>query len=120
MVYNGTKTETKLKPVEDQTLSPGANVAEAARTDIRIMRFDMNFQNTHFNIKVIIVQADSHKKYSPKEAIQKAEVSKERSYKERVEKVENASFIPYSFTVGKRISTDLSFIFLKVELTCIR
>ena len=125
-------------------------MADAARSDIRIMSFDRNFQNAHFDIKVINVQADSHKHHSPKEAIQRAEESKNRSYKQRVEKVENASFIPIIFTsrgakskntmrtiskiatkiatkrneergiVAKRLATDLSFIFLRMELACIK
>ena len=102
-------------------------------------------------IKVINVQAETHKSHSPKEAILKAEDGKDRAYKERVEKVENASFIPIIFTskgakskktaraiskiatkisttrkeedkgdIVNRISTDLSFLFLKMELACIR
>ena len=98
MVYNNTETEPKLKPVEDQTLNPGANVTKAARTDIRIMSFERNFQNTHFDIKVINDLADSHKHHSPREAIHKAEEGKESPYKERVVKAENASFIPIIFT----------------------
>ena len=97
MVFNNTETETKLKPVEDQTLNPGANVAEAARTDIRIMSFERSVQNMHFAIKVIIVQADSHKHHSPKESIHKEEEGRVRSYKERVEIKENTSFIPVTF-----------------------
>ena len=75
---------------------------------------------------------------------------KERAYKERIEKVEGAEFIPMIFTsrgaksrktsralskivtklaakrsqekavVAKSLSTDLSFIFLRMELACIR
>ena len=95
-------------------------------------------------------QAQSHAKYNPRTVLTKAEKGKDRTYKERIEKVEGATFIPMIFTsevaksrktpkalakilaklatkrcqensaVAKSGSTDLSFIFLKMELACIR
>ena len=50
MVFNNTKTEPKLKPVEDQSLNPGANVREAARSDIQIMSFEKNIQKMYFDM----------------------------------------------------------------------
>ena len=79
IVFN--ETEPKLKPVDGQTLNAGANIAEGARPDIRIMSFERNFQNTHLdvkvlNIKVIKIQAETHTSHFPKDAIPKAEDSK--------------------------------------------
>ena len=95
-------------------------------------------------------QANSHAKHNPKKTLTDAEDGKDRAYKERIEKVEGATFIPMIFTsrgaktkrtskalakivakittkrghensvVAKSISTDLSFILLKMELACIR
>ena len=96
------------------------------------------------------MQADTHLQYNPRQAIVKAEEGKEKAYKERMEKVENGIFIPLVFTskgaksrrssraiakivaqiaakrtqektvVAKAIATELSYIFLKLELACIR
>ena len=150
LVFNDVEKETKLNPVEEQTLNTGANVAEGARSDVRVMGFTRDFQNTHFDVKIINTQADTHLQDNPRQAITKAEAGKDRAYKERIEKVENATFIPLVFTskgaksrktsralskivtkiavkrsqekatVAKALSTDLSFIFLKMELACIR
>lgn len=150
MVYNDVEKETTLKPVEEQVLSPGAILADGARSDVRIMGFSRDFQDTHFDIKVINAQADTHLTHNPKEAMLKAEEGKDRAYKERIQKVENGEFMPILFTsrgarsiktsramtklankiaakrnqekqmVIKGMSTDLSFLFLKIELACIR
>ena len=99
---------------------------------------------------MINAQAESHANHNPRIALIKAEEGKDRAYKERIEKVEGATFIPMIFTsrgaktkrtskaltkivakiatkrgrensvVAKTISTDLSFILLKMELACIR
>ena len=131
-------------------LNPDATIKEKARSDVRVTGFTRDFQNTHVDIKVINAQADSHAKHNPRKALTKAEEGKDRAYKERIEKVEGATFIPMIFTsrgaktkktskalakivakiatkrgrensvVAKSISTDLSFILLKMELACIR
>ena len=149
-MFHDVEKETTLKPVEEQILQPGANLAEGARTDVRIMGFTRDFVNTHFDVKIINAQAETHAKTHPKQAMSKAEEGKERAYKERIEKVEGAEFIPMIFTsrgaksrktsralskivtklatkrsqekavVAKSLSTDLSFIFLRMELACIR
>ena len=102
------------------------------------------------DIKIINVQAQSHTREDPSQALKKAEQGKDKLYRERVEKVENATFIPMIFTtkgakstktsralsrlankiakntkekkqeVASKIATDLSYIFLKMELACIR
>ena len=149
-IYHDVEKEYTLKPVEDQVLQPGANIAIGARTDLRIMGFTRDFVNTHFDVKVINAQAEAHVKASPKQAMTKAEEGKERAYKERVEKVEGAEFVPMIFSsrgaksrktsrviskiatklaakrshekaaVAKALATELSFIFLRMELACIR
>ena len=150
LVYNDVEKEAKLKPVEEQMLNPGAIITAKARSDVRVMGFTRDFQNTHFDVKVINAQAVSHLKHNPRKALIDAEEGKDSSYKERIEKVEGATFIPMIFTsrgaktkrttkalakivakiakkrgrensvVAKSISTDLSFILLKMELACIR
>ena len=147
MVYNDTEIKPKLRPVEDQTLKAGANITEGARSDVRIMNFGRPFQNTHFDVKVINAQARTHLDQTPEEALVNSEHNKNRAYKKRVEKVENAAFIPLIFTsrgarskatgksnivnkiaakrkeekseVSKGLLTELSFIFVKMELACI-
>ena len=148
--FHDTEIEPRLNPVEDHTLPSGANTTEHARTDIRIKSFLRDFQDTHFDIQVINTQADSHLQHTPMEAMKKAEDNKNRLYKERLQMVENATFIPMIFTTkgararatsralnriatrcaaknkedqkdaSKRISTELSFLFLKIELACVR
>jgi hypothetical protein len=150
LVYHGVEKEAKLKPVEEQSRNPGAILTEGARSDVRIMSFSRDFQNTHLDIKVINAQAETHLTNNPKEAMCKAEEGKERAYKERIERVENGEFIPILFTsrgarsrkmsraitkiatkiaakrdqekgmVANGITTELSFLFLKMELACIR
>ena len=150
MAYKDTEVEPRLRPIAEQNLNPGANKAEQARTDIRINSFERDFQDTHMDIKVINAQADAHKETHPSLAMKKAEEGKERSYKERLQKVENASFVPIIFTskgarsrktakaltmiankialkrkeerqvVANRMATDLSFLFLRMEMVCIR
>ena len=125
-------------------------MAEGARSDVRISVFSRDFQDTHFDIKVINAQADSHLTRNPKEAMRQAESGKDRAYKERIQKVECGEFIPILFTsrgarsiktsralnalaskiaikrsqekqmVIKDLATDLSFLLLKMELACIR
>ena len=149
-IYHDVEKEYTLKPVEDQILQPGANVAIGARTDLRIMGFTRDFVNTHFDVKIINAQADTHMKSNPKQAMTKAEEGKERAYKERIEKVEGAVFVPMVFSsrgaksrktarviskivtklaakrsqekaaVAKALATELSFMFLRMELACIR
>ena len=146
LVYHDVEKEAKLKPVEEQSLNPGAILTEGARSDVRIMSFSRDFQDTHLDIKVINAQAETHLANNPKEAMCKAEEGKERAYKERIERVENGEFIPILFTsrgarsrktsraitkiaakrgqekgmVANGITTELSFLFLKMELACIR
>ena len=86
-IYHDVEKEYTLKPVEDQILQPGANVAIGARTDLRIMGFTRDFANTHFDVKIINAQAEAHVKANPKQAMIKAEEGKEQAYKERIEKV---------------------------------
>ena len=64
--------EANLKPVDEQNSNTGANISEGARSDIRIMSFDMHFRNTHMDVNVINLQADTHKTHYPIEAITKA------------------------------------------------
>ena len=150
LVFSDVEKEARLKPVEEQTLNPGANTSVGARSDVRVGSFTRPFQHTHFDIKIINTQADSHALYNPRLALKKAEEGKDRAYKERIEKVENGLFVPLVFTskggksrrcsrtiativtklalkrtqekshVAKAIATDLSFIFLRMELACIR
>ena len=61
------------------------------------MSFERNFQNTHLDIKVISIRAETNRSHTSKDGILKAEDSKDRLHNERVEKVENASFIPLIF-----------------------
>ena len=79
-------------------LNPGAIITTKAKTDVRVMGFTRDFQNTHFDVKVINAQADSHVKHNPRKALADAEDGKDRAYKERIEKVEGATFIPMIFT----------------------
>ena len=113
-------------------------------------RYERPFHDTHFDIKVINTQADTHKQVISGEAMRKTEDAKDRLYKERLQKVENLSFNPLIFTtkgaksrktsraiakiatqiaikrkeekheVSSRIATELSFLFLRMELACIR
>ena len=39
LVYHDVEKETKLKPVEEQMLNPGAIITTKARSDVRVMRF---------------------------------------------------------------------------------
>ena len=78
LVYHDVKKETKLKPVEEQMLNPGAIIKAKARSDVRVMGFTRDFQNTHFDVKVINAQADSHVKHNPRKALVDAEEGKER------------------------------------------
>ena len=101
-------------------------------------------------IKIINIQADTHNRYDPKEAMSKAAKGKERIYKDRIEKIENATFVPMIFStkgakarqtsraistivskignknkeqkqeVAKKIANDLSFMFLKLKLAWVR
>ena len=149
-VYKDLETEPKLKPVGEQTLNPGANVAMEARTDIRINGFERTYMDTHMDVKIINAQADSHVNLHPSEALRKAESGKDKLYKDRLQKVESASFVPMIFTckgartakttkalskmitmiaakrredkqvVANRVYTDISFLFLKAELACVR
>ena len=149
-MYKDLETEPKLKPVGEQTLNPGANVAMEARTDIRINGFERTYMDTHMDVKIINVQAECHGNLHPSESLKKAESGKDKLYKDRLQKVENATFVPMIFTckgartaktakalyklismiaakrgeekqvVAKRIYTDISFLFLKAELACVR
>ena len=65
--------------MEEQTLSPGANVAEGARSDVRVMGFSGDFQNTYFDVKVINAQADKHIQTNPRQAPTKGEEEKEKA-----------------------------------------
>ena len=47
-------------------LNPGAIITAKARSDVRVMGFTRDFQNTHFDVKVINAQADSHVKHNPR------------------------------------------------------
>ena len=49
LVYHDVEKETKLKPVEEQMLNPGANITTKARSDVRVMGFTRDFQ-THTSI----------------------------------------------------------------------
>ena len=96
------------------------------------------------------LRADSHSKQSPREAFKQAEEEKERKYKDRIHKIENGSFTPMIFSsngaraiqtrefiarlvtrialkrkeqrmdVAARMSIQLSFIFIKHSLICLR
>ena len=118
LVYHDVEKETKLKPVEEQMLNPGTIIRAKARSDVRVMGFTRDFQNTHFDIKVINAQADSHVKHNPRKALADAEDGKERAYGERNEKVEGATFIPMIFTSRgaktKRTSKALAKIVAKI------
>ena len=150
LVFSDVEKESRLEPVEEQSLNPGANLSAGARSDVRVGGFARPFQHTHFDIKIINTQADTHAQYNPRQAMMKAEEGKDRAYKERIEKVENGSFVPLIFTskggkstrcsrtmativtklalkrtqekshVARVIATELSFIFLRMELACIR
>ena len=150
IAYKDTETEPMLRHIDDQTLNPGANIQDAARADIRIKGCLRDYQNAFFDVEIINTQADSHLKDTPKEAMKKAEERKDKLYKQRVQTVENGIFCPLIFTtkrartmksskvirkisskiaskrgektneVSKRISTDLSYLFLRAELACIR
>ena len=109
-----------------------------------------DFVNTHFDVKIINAQADTHMKSNPKQAMTKAEEGKERAYKERIEKVEGAEFVPMIFSsrgaksrktarviskivtklaakrsqekaaVANALATELFIMLLRMELACIR
>ena len=98
LVFNDVEKEARLKPVEEQCLNPGANVSEGTRSDARVNSFAKQFQNTHFDIKVINAQANTHVQFDPRHALKNAELGKVRAYKERIENVENGTFIPLVFT----------------------
>ena len=83
------------------------------------MGFTRDFQNTHFDIKVINVQADSQAKYNPRKALTNSEEGKDRAYKERIEKVEGATLIPVIFTSKgaktRKISKALAKVIAKLD-----
>ena len=150
MLYRDTEIEPRLRPVEEQTLNPGANRNDGARSDIRIMGFQREFQNTHLDVKVINLQAQCHVENNPNTALARAEEQKERAYKERIERVENGSFVRMIFStrgaksnkttkalariakgiayknrqevsvIARNIGIELSFILLRMELACLR
>ena len=150
MIFNDTEVEPKLLPLEEHTLAVGAIRSDGARSDIRINGYTTQYQNTFFYVQVINVQAPSHQKDTPKEAMRKAESNKEKMYKERIESIDGGTFIPLIFTakgvrtyktaktisslarrsadkrkintndVMKSWSQEMSFIFLKAHLTCVR
>ena len=149
-LYGETETEPKLQPVGEEDLPRGANTQEGARADIRIKSYLRPFQNSYFDVQVINAQSKCHENITPKDAMKKAEENKERVYKDRIESVEGGAFIPLIFTtkgarsyktaktiskIGamianewkeitgatiKKISQELSYAFLRSELTCIR
>ena len=73
LVFHDVEKESKLKPVEEQILQPGTNLTEGARSDVRVMGFTRDFVNTHFDVKIINAQAETHAKTNPKQAMTKAE-----------------------------------------------
>ena len=72
MVYHDMEKETKLNPVKKQMLNPAAIIKDVARSDVRVMGFTRDFPNTHFDIKYINAQADSHAEHNPRKALTKA------------------------------------------------
>ena len=69
LVYADVEKEEKLKHVEEQSLSPRANVSEGARSDMRLNSFTRQFLNTDFDIKIINAQADSHVRVDPRQPL---------------------------------------------------
>ena len=149
-IFHDTELEPKLLPIGEHSLPKGANKREGARADIRINGYLRDYQNTYFDIQVINAQAPIHQKDTPKQALKNAHNNKELLYKERIESIEGGTFIPLIFTTKgartlqtakpisslaartaakRKISTsqvmrgwsqELSFIFLKSELACVR
>ena len=149
-IYKDTQLEPKLQSVGKENLPAGTNLADDARSDIRIRGLHCEYQNTFIDVKVTNVCADTYAQQSPNETLKKSEETKENKYKDRIQKVENGSFIPAIFScngaratqtkifgaklitkialkkkepryiIANRVATQLSFIFLKQSLVCLR
>ena len=65
LLYNDVETDTRLKPVEEQVLNPGDILTDGAICYVRILGLSLDFQNTHLDIKVINVQAETHLTRNP-------------------------------------------------------
>ena len=145
-----TQIELKLQPVGEINLAPGTNNADEERADIRVKGLHRELQNTFIDVRITNISAKSYLHILPKEALKKAEDEKERQYKDRIQKVENANFALMIFSsngarapqtknllaklitklalkkkeprsiIANRITTQLSFIFLKQSLVCLR
>ena len=149
-IYKDTQIEPKLHPVGEENLAVGTDLTEGARSDIRIRGMHREFQNTFIDVKVTNVCADTYAHQSPNETLKKSEETKERKYKDRIQKVENGIFIPAIFScngarapqtkillakiitkislkkkepryiIANRMATQLSFMFVKQSLICLR
>ena len=149
-LFKDTAVEPALNPLNGESLAAGANTSNEARSDIRIKGYLQEYHNTFFDVKVIHLQSSAHVLQKPIEALKKCEQQKEAKYKERINKIENGSFIPVVFSssggrapqanmllsklitkiatkrkeprqeVAARIATQLSFLFLKHSILCLK
>ena len=150
IVYNDTEIEPHLKETNNHCLQQRANSQDESRSDIRINGFHREFQNSFLGVKVMNIQAKSHEKHSVAKALEHAEEEKCKKYKQRIEEVENGTFYPVIFTtkgrrsrkcsvvvrklvskiavkrkqptyqIAQSISSDVSFLFLRSEISCVR
>ena len=78
LIYKETQIEPKLRPVEDQSLPTGTNLAKEAREDAGTNGLHRDFRNTYRDIKVTNLMAETHSTKPPKEVFKTAEEYKER------------------------------------------
>ena len=77
-MYNDTEIEPHLHETNNHVLQQRVNSQDKSRSDIRINGFNLEFQTSFLDAKVMNIQAKSHEKHSVAEALEQAEDEKDK------------------------------------------
>ena len=94
-VFQDVEVEPSLTPLAGEEMRyKSANVAQDARSDVRVRGFWTEQRNAFFDMRVFYPFASSYRHQSPNKLHRKFEQVKKREYGQRVANVENGDFTP--------------------------
>ena len=93
--FRDVELEPPLVPLSGEEMKyKSANLADNARSDIRVRCFWTNMRNAFFDVKVFYPFAQSYLNKSPETLYKEAAGMKKREYEQRIRDVEDGDFTP--------------------------
>ena len=108
-------TEAELEPVSGEDPPRLANVADAARLDIRARGFwDCSAQDAFFDLRVFHLFAPTHRSSSLASIYRQHERKKNNEYGVRVREIEHGCFTPLVFSTSGGMGREATMVFKKL------